>query len=731
VEIVDPNDTLERKNEKLQKIVDALLQRAEQSSAQSGYAYAQFERAALLEAQIRERTADLERVLELLNDSNRQLGEAHEETERAWSSLKEATDTIADGLALFDGNDQLVLFNQQFCCELPDVSDQLCVGLAFDAYLELVGNSKFLDLSPFKTRDDWVVWRRVQHRKQRVQFTLVCINGNIMQIQSRRTSGGSTVVLHSDITRTVRQERDRMIEQQVIQLRTTLDHLDQGVCIFDSAGILVGRNSRLETLLALPDSFYVQGLTASNLIDWLQDQITFTGSFGINDLRAWVGQVSDRPVVAFEVKRGEHTTLSVFCQEMANHGFLFGFRDVTAEREAGKTLAEMNEMLERRVKERTVELDLALAEAKRANASKSRFVAAASHDLAQPLSAAKLYIASLADDRNARHIADVVDKAETALQSVEQIIEALLDISKFDSQPAQFDRQPVPLKSLLTTLKNEMIQQAQVKGLDFNVVESSLVVNSDPGYLRRIIRNFISNAVRYTDQGRVLVGVRRIGRVARIEVWDTGRGIGRDEQKIIFEEFRQLDHGPRESEGLGLGLAIVERACKALGHPLNLRSEPGVGSCFSVDLPIVGTAGLALDIAPVPAQRQAADAITGMIVLLVVTDLQLSRALSNLIEGWGGIALEVMSASEALSMFAEVDLVPDALVLDGHLRDGMTGVDAYDAVTGLVGPLPTRIITADRSSALHNLCLERRLEIMHKPFDPAELASFLKSVNSG
>ncbi len=729
MDIVDPKDSPERKNEKLQKIVNALLQRAEQSSQQTGYAYAQFERAALLEAQIRERTADLERVLELLNVSNRQLGEAHNETERAWSNLKEATDTIADGLALFDGDDNLILFNHQFCSEMPDVSAQLAVGLSFHTYLELVSKSEMLDLSPFTCRKDWIEWRLEQHGKQRVQFTISCANGNLMQIQSRQATSGSTVVLHSDITRTVRQERDRMVEQQVIQLRTTLDHLDQGVCIFDSAGVLVGRNSRLETLLALPVSFYAPGLTALNLVDRLQDQIEFTGTFGSDDLRGWVKQRSDRPAVAFEVKREEQMTLSVFCQEMANHGFLIGFRDVTAEREAGRTLAEMNEMLEYRVKARTVELDLALAEAKRANASKSRFVAAASHDLAQPLSAAKLYIASLAEDPNAQHMGDVVEKAGTALQSVEQIIEALLDISKFDSQRALFDQQPVPLNSLLAALKDEMIQQAQVKGLDFVVVASSLVVNSDPGYLRRIIRNFISNAVRYTDQGRVLVGVRRVGRVARIEVWDTGCGIGQAEQAIIFEEFRQLDHGLRESEGLGLGLAIVERACKALGHPLNLRSEPGRGSCFSVDLPIVGNARLPMDVARVPAQTVTTGAITGVIVLLVVTDLQLSRALSNLIEGWGGVALEVTSVAEALALFAEVDLVPDALVLDGHIRDGMTGVDAYDAVTGLVGPLPTRIISADRSSKLRKLCIERQLEIMHKPFDPAELARFLKDVS--
>lgn len=733
MEIVDPADSLQRRNEKLQVIVDALMQRAEQTSENSSYAYVQFERAALLEAQVRKRTADQVRVMELLNESNQRLAEANEATELAWSNLKEATETIADGLALFDNNDKLVLFNRQFCCELPDVSNQLRTGLTFIEYLELASQSENLVLAPFTTRETWIDWRLAQHRKKRVQFNLVCSVGNILQIQSRRTTTGSTVVLHSDVTDIVRQERDRLIDQQIIHLRETLNHLDQGVCIFDNKGNLVGRNRRLESLLDLPPSRFSRDLTILTLIDKMRDQVKFFGPFSLAKLSEWVEQESNRRTIEFEVKRGGSTILSVFGQEMPNQGFLLSFRDVTAEREAGRTLAEMNEVLERRVKERTIELDQALAEAKRANASKTRFVAAASHDLAQPLSAAKLYIASLADggavqNTGIQNVVDVAKKAETALQSVEQIIEALLDISRFDSRLAKFDRQPVPLNAVLNALENEMVQQAQAKGLAFNVVGSSLIVNSDPGLLRRIIQNFISNALRYTEKGKVLVGVRRLGESARIEVWDTGQGIEPEEQKIIFEEFKQLDHGPHDTEGLGLGLAIVERACKALGHSLTLRSTPGRGSCFSVDVPIMMKPELRVNVDVPTSERFAKDAISGLIVLLVVTDQLLSSALSTLIEGWGGIALEVASEAEAISLLEDVDLVPDVLVLDGHLNDGNTGVDAYDAITARLGTLPTRIITADRSEEFQLQCLERQLEVMYKPIEPAALANFLSII---
>ena len=245
----------------------------------------------------------------------------------------------------------------------------------------------------------------------------------------------------------------------------------------------------------------------------------------------------------------------------------------------------MNETLEAGVIARTEELGVALTEAERANASKSRFVAAASHDLLQPLSAAKLFMSSLSDQLDSAETLTVLGKAENALAGVENIIEALLDISKLDAGKAVFDVQPVALSAIFGPLCDELTPVAAAKGLKLSIVDSGLSVESDPGYLRRIMQNLISNAIKYTDTGRVVVGVRRNGGSARIEVWDTGPGIDDADRKRVFQEFERLE-GAAPNDGLGLGLAIVERAAKGLGHELSLWSETGRGSCFALNTEI-------------------------------------------------------------------------------------------------------------------------------------------------
>lgn len=729
MDLINKADSPQRQNEKLQIIVNALIQRAERSSDHSGIAYAQFERAALLEAKVRERTRDLEHTLNLLHESNRALAAANAASENAWSNLRLATETIPDGIALFDSDDRLLLFNGRFCSGIPDISGNLQVGLSFNEYLHIVSLSKFLDVQEHGSAENWVAWRLAQHRKSPVQFNVSMVGGSLLQVQSRRTASGNTVILHSDVTNIVRLERGRAMEQQVRLLRTTLDHVNQGVCIFDRSGACVGWNSRLDSLLVGASNHAWLKQHLADLLERLQSWIRPDGGFSFDTLKAWSEMQFGRPPITFELTTNKGTILSVFGQEMPDQGFVLSFSDVTADREAGKTLAQMNELLEQRVAERTTELDKALAAAKRANVSESRFVAAASHDLAQPLSAAKLFIASLSADDDNQQVADIARKAETALHSVEYIIEALLDMSRLDSHRANFDRRPVPLNTVLSALDNELSLKAEAKGLDFSVVGCSLVVDSDPGFLRRILQNLITNAVRYTDQGKVLVGVRRRGTNARIEVRDTGPGIGADQQKLIFEEFRQLDHGRDDYRGLGLGLAIVERACRALGHPLDLWSEPGRGSCFAFEVPIVSE----FIAAPKVAMKSAAStkSISGLIILQVVTDPHLSRALSMLIEGWGGIVLDVTTVDEAITLLKDVDLIPEALVLDGRLKDGQTGLDVYDFVRQLHGPLPTRVITADRSEALLDRCEARQIKIIPKPIDPVELIEFLAGVKAG
>ncbi|QUJ76765.1 PAS-domain containing protein [Sulfitobacter albidus] len=723
--LVNPADSIERQNEKLMQIATSLMRRVEQKNDEAGAAYAQFERAALLEVQVRERTCDLERTLDLLQESNARLETASLETREARATLTEAIETISEGFALFDPEDRLILFNSRFCRGLSDVVDGLRPGLTFAQYVGLISTSRHLSLPDTLTPRNWADKRTRRHRDERVVFNVSLTRDRWLQVSEHRTAQGGTVILQTDVTNIIRlerQEREKMRDAQAQILQATLDHLDQGVCIFDRDQRLVGWNKRMDYLLDLPPQQAAMGHGFSGLLKRLNDQLRFSDPFDADMLETWVSNTQSRPPIAFEVVRETGQTFSVFAQEMPDRGFVISFTDVTAERAAGRALAEMNEMLEQRVEARTQALNVALAEAERANASKSRFVAAASHDLLQPLSAAKLFMSSLTGQLPDAATRDVVHKAESALSSVERIIEALLDISRLDARRPTFDVQPVRLSAILDPLADELTPVAQAKGVSLRVVPCGLSVRSDPGYLRRIVQNLVSNAIRYTDSGRVVVGVRRRAGVARLEVWDTGRGVAKADQKAIFQEFKRLDTSQPENS-LGLGLAIVERACKSLGHPLELSSEPGRGSVFSVELP-VRKAGMSTVESPPDAPLKGL-VEKGQIVFLVENDDSLARAMTLMIEGWGAQVIHAASGEEGLALLSDIDLRPDALMLDHQLGDGMTGIELLRRIRLRYGHVPARLISADRSAELRAAARDAGAVLLGKPVDEAALVSFL------
>lgn len=716
--LINPTDSVERQNEKLLMIAHSLMRRVEQKSEESGLAYRQFERAALLESQVRERTRDLERTLDLLQDSNARLEVARSETETARSNLAEAIETIDEGFALFDTDDRLVLFNSRFCQDLQDIVPRLTAGLPFKDYVLLVAKSRFLSLPLDQTPDDWAAKRFAHHRDPHVVFNVSLLHSRWLQVSEHRTSGGGTVILQTDVSDIIqleRQERDKLRDEQARILQATLDHLNQGVCIFDRNRSLVGWNSKMDGFLALPKPRVTLGMNFAYLLNRLRDLLMFDESFDAERLRNWANRASGRHPIAFEITRDDGRIFSVFAQEMPNHGFVISFTDVTAEREAARALFEMNEQLERRVRERTQELGVALAEAERANASKSRFVAAASHDLLQPLSAAKLFVSSLSDKITTQDAQNVIGKTEMALNGAQQIIEALLDISKLDAGKAVFKVQSIRLSDILSPLRDELAATAAAKGIDLDILDSTLTVRSDPAYLRRIVQNLLSNAVRYTDTGRVLLGVRRAGTSARIEVWDTGRGIAEEDQDSIFQEFSRLQ--PERSDGgLGLGLAIVERACEGLGHELGLWSKPGSGSCFSLNVPI-DTAALAAGPDRTLRDTRPAQDLNGLLVMLVENDPNVAGALSLAVEDMGGEVIHAHSAQEALSLMHEIQLIPDAFLLDYQLGHGATGTELYQQITDTYGPVSAAIISANRTRELRRMCKDLGLTLMAKPVD--------------
>ncbi len=725
---LDPQDTVERENEKLRKITAVLMRRVEQDTQDSNAGYAHFQRAILLEDQVRARTRDLEDTLEQLNDSNARLSAAIRDAEQARSDLSNALEAIYEGFAIFDPDDRLVMSNSRFCAYLPDVRHGLKPGTPFKAYIELVSRSSNLVLPEHTTPSQWKERRIRNHRRQHVNFTVQMGVDRWVQVSEQRTPDGGTAIIQTDVTEMIRLERverDKLLDHQSRLVRATLDHINQGVCIFDADNRLIGWNERVHELISPSPQLLRKGCPFVSLVDHIEQGDGFSPDEGLKRLRAWVGRRSGRQPFEAELHRPDGLILDLFCQDMPDHGFVISFTDVTAEREAIAAMHRANETLEQRVAERTRELLQARDQAEQANASKSRFVAAASHDLLQPINAAKLFISSLLQTDLQPQQRETAGRIQKAFDSVESILGALLDISKLDSGGASADVRTFPLSSLFSPLRDEFGALAAQKGIGFRVVDSSLHVRSDAAYLRRILQNLAANAVRYTPKGKVLIGARYSGESVRLEVRDTGPGIPNDKLTEIFEEFRRLSTAGDGSSSMGLGLAIVERACKLLGHGLKVHSELGRGSCFSVDVPVGEPAAAALGGQPGGERPAAARSLDGVIALVLENDDEVRQGMISLLEHWGGSALDAPDLPAAMALISEIGLPPDVILADFHLGQGDNGIDAIEAVRALYGKIPAFVITADRSPAIEQLAARSDIQLFYKPLEPDALRSRL------
>jgi signal transduction histidine kinase/ActR/RegA family two-component response regulator len=729
--LIDPADGAERNVEKLLIIADALMRQVEQASGDRGAAYEQFQRAALLEERVRQRTRDLEQTLRLLSDANARLSEASRDAERARRDLAEAIEAVEEGFALFDAAETLVMCNSRFCRGLGDVRDRLRPGLGFADFVAQVSRSRFLALPPGETPEGWAAARMLRHETRQV-FNVGLTGDRWIQVSEQRTSDGGTVILQTDVTdiiRLERIERGKLLDRQAQMIRATLEHVNQGICIFDSAGQMVGWNRRLAQLLELPVTFLRMGLGFDTLAARMLRDGEMAGEGTPRGLEAWARSAGPRPPLSFELRRTSGMVLDAFAQEMPGRGFVMSFTDVTRERIAIHSMLRANVTLEARVTERTEALAEALADAERANSSRVRFVAAASHDLLQPLSAAKLFVAAARDDADPARIRATLEKAGNALVSVEGILGALLDISRLELGESEVEMGAVRLAPLLAQLREEFRPIAAGKGLALDILPCGATVVSDPAYLRRILQNLIGNAVRYTSSGRVLVGARRTAEGVRLEVRDTGPGIAAEDQQAIFREFHRLNASASASEGMGLGLAIVERACSRLGHSLTLRSAPGRGSCFAVSLrraaPRPGAAPA--EAAPPAGAAQAEAGEGDRIALLVENDEELREAMALLLERRGVTVLVVGSGEEALDLVEEMGIVPDLYLIDQQLGKGLSGVETWRALRALHGDRPARIVTANHSAEVREACAAAGIGLMRKPIDAADLDAFVAS----
>jgi signal transduction histidine kinase len=415
---------------------------------------------------------------------------------------------------------------------------------------------------------------------------------------------------------------------------------------------------------------------------------------------------------------------------MPGGGFVMSFTDITEFREAEKALKAANEGLEQRVAERTHELsqlNTALTEAKAhaeaANASKTRFLAAVSHDLMQPLNAARLFSAALAhQDGLASEATSLVNQLDSALRSSEDLITDLLDISRLESGRINPDKSVFPIATLLETLGSEFTALAHEQGVDFRVRTSGLHVHSDIRMLRRVLQNFLTNAFRYA-KGKVLLGIRREGTLLRLEVWDRGPGIPENKRQEIFEEFKRLDsHQTRAEKGLGLGLAIADGLCRLLEHRLEVRSWVGRGSVFSVSVPMASAAA----VAPRPIVSTAADlTLSGVRVLCVDNEENILAGMQSLLSRWGCVVSTARSRTECEQLLASGPL-PVLILADYHLDQGDTGPALVEWIrTHHEVTLPAVVISADGRPELIAQVRSAGCDYLPKPVKPAALRALI------
>ncbi len=329
--LVNAADSLEKQNQKLQIIAEALMNRVEYGSEQSGAAYAQFERAALLEKRVRARTLELERTLDLLHESNAQLARANDETEAARRNLADAIETVSEGFALFDPNDVLVMCNSRFCRDFRDTAENLTPGLPFVEYVKKISLSQYLALPQGMTADRWAARRLRRHQDRRVMFNVQLTHDRWLQVSEHRTANGGTVVLQTDVTdlvRLERQERDKLKDKQTRMIRATLDHLNQGVCVFDESARLLGWNDKLGTLLGVPARRLHLGASFFTLVEQLDEDMAFTRGIDRAGFAKWARTDGPRDPISFEVRRGGSETLQIFGRSMPDRGFVMSVTDV-------------------------------------------------------------------------------------------------------------------------------------------------------------------------------------------------------------------------------------------------------------------------------------------------------------------------------------------------------------------------------------------------------------------
>ena len=517
-------------------------------------------------------------------------------------------------------------------------------------------------------------------------------------------------------------------------LRQALDHIPQGIAVFDAGLHLTTSNSRYNTLLALPAALTKPGTPLFDIALFLGDR----GDFGPGDAARLaierINLLTASPTTVTQRLGNAGQTLEFHSSRLPDGGLVISFSDVTARVRAEQELEGMNQSLEERVDERTAaltrvnaELESARAKADAANHDKTRFLAAASHDLLQPLNAARLYTSTLIERAKSTGLADLANSIEASLTAVEDIMGALLDISRIDSGALKPAPAPVAGHDLLKKIEVEFGPMARERNISLKIVDTDASVLVDRMLVGRIVQNLVSNAIKYTQPGgKVLVGLRRRGNRMRLDVIDTGIGFNKDQHRLLFAEFSRLERGARMAQGLGLGLSIVQRLVTALGLTLELDSREGRGSRFSLFLPATRNIRATQEASPAP--TEVSFGTLDLKVLCVDNERAIIEAMEGLLRHWGCDVRSALSLKQIDRERLLEGWYPDLVLMDYHL-DQTSGLDAIEWLRhNLGGHLPAALVTADRSPAVRALAEDRGIAVVTKPVKPAALRAAISGL---
>jgi two-component system, sensor histidine kinase len=380
------------------------------------------------------------------------------------------------------------------------------------------------------------------------------------------------------------------------------------------------------------------------------------------------------------------------------------------------------------LRDQTLAAEQAREAAEEANVAKSRFLAAAGHDLRQPLHALGFFVDALQEQSLPPDGRVVVGNIRRSVDAMEDLFNSLLDVSRLDAGIVHPRTATIPLAPLMERVRVEYEPTARQKDLELSVVRNSLFVRSDPVLLERIMRNLVANAVRYTDRGRIILGARRSSDAVRIEVWDSGRGIPKDKHREIFQEFRQLDNPQRDRrKGLGLGLAIVERLVKLLGHSLELRSQIGKGSMFAVSMP----RGRREEFIPGEADGQIVvdRDVANSLILLVDDEPEVRDSMLTLLSKWRCEVIVAESCTQMLEKLVSIQRMPDLIVSDYRLQGEENGIDVVARLREeFNAQVPALLITGDTGMEQLREAEESGLHVLHKPLNPSRLRALIANL---